>query len=104
MLTLEKVAPMMSDREEDLSFVKNIVQSNDFRSLMHIHNEVKHGSTKTNEPVTKNAVAMSHLVRKCAILIVDGITDLLNGQLKSKFVITRFFFGERSIEPAMRTR
>ena len=54
---------MMKDREEDLSFVKDIVQSNDFRSLMHIHNEVKNGSTKTGEPVTKNAVAMTHLVR-----------------------------------------
>ena len=53
---------MMKDREEDLTFVKGIVQSNDFKSLMHIHNEVKHGSTKTDEPVTKNAVAMSHLV------------------------------------------
>lgn len=62
MVTLEKVSPMMKDREEDLSFVKTVVQSNDFQSLMHIHNVIKHGSVHTEDPVTKNSVAMSHIV------------------------------------------
>ena len=53
---------MMKDREEDLSFVKTVVQSNDFQSLMHIHNVIKHGSVHTEDPVTKNSVAMSHIV------------------------------------------
>ena len=67
MLTLEKVTPMMKDREEDLKFVKKVVQSNDFQSLMHIHNVIKYGSVHTDEPVTKNAVAMSHIVSKQAL-------------------------------------
>ena len=64
MLTLEKVSPMMKDREEDLKFVKKVVQSNDFQSLMHIHSVIKYGSIHTDEPVTKNSVAMSHIVSK----------------------------------------
>lgn len=64
MLTLEKVSPMMKDREEDLSFVKRVVQSNDFQSLMHIHDVIKYGSAHTEEPITKNSVAMSHIVSK----------------------------------------
>lgn len=64
MLTLEKVSPMMKDREEDLSFVKRVVQSNDFHSLMHMHNVIKYGSVNTDQPVTKNSVAMSHIVSK----------------------------------------
>lgn len=63
-LTLEKVAPLMKDREEDLSFVKRVVQSNDFQSLMEMHNIIKYGSVHTEEPVTKNSVAMSHIVSK----------------------------------------
>lgn len=64
MLTLEKVSPMMKDREEDLSFVKRVVQSNDFQSLMHVHNVIKNGNVHTDEAVTKNSVAMSHIVSK----------------------------------------
>jgi len=63
MSTIEKVAPMMKDREEDLSFVKRVVQSNDFQSLMQMHNIIKYGGVSTDEPVTKNSVAVSHIVR-----------------------------------------
>ena len=62
MLTLEKVSPMMKDREEDMAFVRKVAQSSDFRSLMHMHNVIKYGSVHTDEPVTKNSVAMSHIV------------------------------------------
>lgn len=64
LVTLEKVSLMMKDREEDLKFVKKVVQSNDFQSLMHVHNVIKYGGVHTDEPVTKNSVAMSHIVSK----------------------------------------
>ena len=75
MSTLEKVSPMMKDREEDLSFVKRVVQSNDFQSLMHIHNVIKHGSVHTEDPVTKNSVAMSHIV-SCNMTHYNSITNI----------------------------
>lgn len=60
---LDKLAPALKDRQSDIQFLKEFVNSNDFRTLMKTHHKLKIvRRDEMNESLSRNALTLNHMV------------------------------------------
>lgn len=60
--SVERLLPRFKGREGDLSFLSNVLRSNEFHSLMKVHQEVSSATSVAPSPVTPSALTLAHMV------------------------------------------